>query len=80
MKKTIRIEIDIDDKYVEKWNKDFLNYHTTLYKDEEKGRKALEENPLEKAIAHQIEDWLENYQDGLLCCNACVEELNEYNN
>lgn len=76
MKKTIRIEIEIDDEYVEKWNEDFLNYHTNLYKNKEKAQKALEENPLEKVIGHQIEDFLENYQEGLLSCNSYVEGSN----
>lgn len=76
MKKTIRVEIEIDDKYVEEWNKDFLSYHTKLYRSEEKGKKALEENPLEKGIALQIKSFLENYQYGLLSCNAHVEESN----
>ena len=35
MKKIIKIEIEIDDEYIKKWNKDFLNYHTNLYKNEE---------------------------------------------
>jgi hypothetical protein len=73
MKRVITVEIEIDDKYVEEWNKRFQDYHTNLYKIEEKGKKALEENPLEKVIVHQVEDWLENYQDGLLYCNTYVE-------
>ena len=63
-------------KYVKKWNKDFLSYHTNLYKNEEKVQKALEENPLEKAIGHSIEDYLENYQEGLLSCNSYIEGSN----
>ena len=42
MKKIIKIEIEIDDEYIKKWNKDFLNYHTNLYKNEEKAQKILE--------------------------------------
>ena len=76
MKKTIRIEIEIDDEYVEKWNKDFLSYHASLYKNEEKAQKTLEENPLQKAIGHQIEDFLENYYEGLLSCDSYVEGSN----
>lgn len=76
MKKIIRIEIEIDDEYVKKWNKDFLNYHANLYKNEEKAQNALEENPLEKAIGHQIEDFLENYYEGLLSCDSYVEDSN----
>ena len=76
MKRTIRIGIEIDDKYVEKWNKDFLNYHTNLYKNEERAQKALEENPLERAIGRQIEDFLENHQEGLLSCDSYVEGSN----
>ena len=74
MKKIIKIEIEIDDEYVKRWNKDFLNYHTDLYKNEEKAQKALEENPLEKAIGHSIEDYLDHYQDGLLYCDSYIEE------
>ena len=74
MKKTIKIEIKIDDEYVKKWNKDFLNYHTDLYKNEEKAQKALKENPLEKAIGHSIEDYLDHYQEGLLYCDSYIEE------
>lgn len=74
MKKIIKIEIKIDDEYVKKWNKDFLNYYTDLYKNEEKAQKALEENPLEKAIGRSIEDYLENYQEGLLYCDSYIEE------
>ena len=70
MKAIINVEIELDNKYVEKWNKDFLNYHTSLYKSEEKGKKALEENPIEKAIASQIEDWLYNYQEGIKECET----------
>lgn len=76
MKKIIKIEIEIDDEYIKKWNKDFLNYHTNLYKNEEKAQKILEENPLEQAIGHSIEDYLENYQEGLLSCNSYIEESN----
>ena len=76
MKKIIKIEIEIDDEYVKKWNKDFLNYHTDLYKNEEKAQKTLEENPLEQAIGESIEDYLENYQEGLLSCNYYIEESN----
>ena len=74
MKKIIKIEIEIDDEYVKKQNKDFLNYHTDLYKNEEKAQKALEENPLEKAIGRSIEDYLDHYQDGLLYCDSYIEE------
>ena len=74
MKKIIKIEIEIDDEYVKKWNKDFLNYHTDLYKNEEKAQKALEENPLEMAIGHSIEDYLDHYQDGLLYCDSYIED------
>ena len=76
MKKIIKIEIEIDDEYVKKWNKDFLNYHTNLYKNEEKAQKILEKNPLEQVIGHSIEDYLENYQEGLLSCNSYIEEPN----
>ena len=74
MKKIIKIEIEIDDEYVKKWNKDFLNYHTDLYKNEEKAQKALEENPLEKGIWHSIEDYLDHFQEGLLYCDSYIEE------
>ena len=74
MKKIIKIEIEIDDEYVKKWNKDFLNYHTDLYKNEEKAQKVLEENPLEMAIGHSIEDYLDHYQEGLLYCDSYIEE------
>ena len=74
MKKIIKIEIEIDDEYVKKWNKDFLNYHTDLYKNEEKAQKALEENPLENAIGRSIEDYLDHYQEGLLYCDSYIEE------
>ena len=76
MKKIIKIEIEIDDEYIKKWNKDFLNYHTNLYKNEEKAQKILEKNPLEQVIRHSIEDYLENYQEGLLSCNSYIEEPN----
>lgn len=76
MKKVIKIEIEIDDEYVKKWNEDFLSYHTDLYKNEEKAQKALEENPLEKSIGSAIEDYLDNYQEGLLYCNSYIEESN----
>ena len=76
MKKIIKIEIEIDDDYVKKWNKDFLNYHTNLYKNEEKAQKILEQNPLEQVIGHSIEEYLENYQEGLLSCNSYIEEPN----
>ncbi len=76
MKKIIKIEIEIDDEYIKKWNKDFLNYHTNLYKNEEKTQKILEQNPLEQVIGHSIEDYLENYQEGLLSCNSYIEEPN----
>ena len=76
MKKIIKIEIEIDDEYIKKWNKDFLHYHTNLYKNEEKAQKTLEENPLEQAIGESIEDYLENYQEGLLSCNYYIEESN----
>ena len=76
MKKIIKIEIEIDDEYIKKWNKDFLNYHTNLYKNEEKAQKILEQNPLEQVIGHLIEDYLENYQEGLLSCNSYIEEPN----
>lgn len=76
MKKIIKIEIEIDDEYIKKWNKDFLNYHTNLYKNEEKAQKILEQNPLEQVIGHSIEYYLENYQEGLLSCNSYIEEPN----
>ena len=76
MKKIIKIEIEIDDEYVKKWNEDFLNYHASLYKNEEKAQKILEENPLETAIGESIEDYLENYQEGLLSCKYYIEESN----
>ena len=76
MKKIIKIEIEIDDEYIKKWNKDFLNYHTNLYKNEEKAQKILEKNPLERFIGHSMEDYLENYQEGLLSCNSYIEEPN----
>ena len=76
MKKIIKIEIEIDVEYIKKWNKDFLNYHTNLYKNEEKAQKILEQNPLEQVIGHSIEDYLENYQEGLLSCNSYIEEPN----
>lgn len=72
MKRTIKVEIEIDDKYVEEWNQNFLNYHINLYKSEENAKQILAENPLEKAIADEIEDYLENNQDGLLSCNTYV--------
>ena len=76
MKKIIKIEIEIDDEYIKKWNKDFLNYHTNLYKNEEKAQKILEKNPLEQVIGHSIGDYLEHYQEGLLSCNSYIEEPN----
>lgn len=76
MKKIIKIEIEIDDEYIKEWNKDFLNYHTNLYKNEEKAQKILEQNPLEQVIGHSIEDYLENSQEGLLSCNSYIEEPN----
>lgn len=73
MKKIIKIEIEIDDAYVEEWNENFLKYHTGLYQDEEKARRALEENPIEKLIASKIEDYIENNHEGLIFCNTYIE-------
>jgi hypothetical protein len=77
MKAKILVEIELNDEYVEKWNKNFQDYHTDLYKSEEKGKKALEENPIEKGIASQIEDWVYNYQDGIVNCKATVIRKND---
>ena len=74
MKKIIKVEIELDDTYVKEWSEDFLKYHTGLYQDEEKARRVLEENPVEKSIAHDIEDYLENYQEGLISCDTYIEE------
>lgn len=73
MKKIIKVEIEIDDAYVKKWNKNFLKYHTGLYQDEDKARKALEENPIEKLIASKIEDYINNNHVGLISCNTYIE-------
>jgi len=73
MKKIIKVEIEIDDAYVKKWDENFLKYHTDLYQDENKARKALEENPVEKLIASKIEDYIENNHEGLIFCNTYIE-------
>lgn len=73
MKKIIQIEVEIDDSFVEKWNKDFIDYHTTLYKSEEKAIEALKENPIEKAIADWITDFAIN-EDGIIKCKTKILE------
>lgn len=76
MKATINIEIELDDKYVEEWNERFKNYHASLYKSEEKGIQALKENPIENAIATEIEDYLDNSVSGVLRSEAKVIRTN----
>lgn len=74
MKKIIKVEIELDDAYVKKWNENFLKYHTDLYQDEDKARRALEENPVEKLIASQIKDYIENNYEGLISYDTYIEE------
>lgn len=77
MKAIISVEIELDDKYVEEWNEDFKNYHARLYKSEEKGIQALKENPIENAIAAEIEDYLDNSVAGVLRTEAKVISTND---
>lgn len=74
MKATIQIEVDIDDQYVEDWKKRFLDFHTTLYKSEEKAMQALKENSLVKSIAIEIEDYATNVYGVIRCNTKIVEE------
>lgn len=76
MKTAINIEIELDDKYVEEWNENFKNFHAELYKSEEKGIQALKENPIENAIATEIEDYLDNSVSGVLRSEAKVIRTN----
>jgi len=77
MKAIISVEIELDDKYVEEWNENFKNYHARLYKNEEKGIQALKENPIENAIATEIEDYLDNSVAGVLRSEAKVISTND---
>lgn len=72
MKRTIKVEIEISDKYIENWNKNHIEYYTSLYKNEEKAKKVVEENPLEKAIAIDVEHYIGNYYGEVMNCNAYV--------
>lgn len=74
MKATIQIEVEIDDQYVENWKKRFLDYHTTLYKSEEKAMQALKENPIEKTLADDIADYVTNVYGVIRCNTKIVEE------
>ena len=51
MKKQIKVEIELSDEYVEKWENDYLRYHLNLYNDLNKAQETLKSNPIEKAIA-----------------------------
>lgn len=73
MKRTIKLELEINDEYVKQWSKNYFEYHKNLYHgDEEKARKILEENPLEKAIGHEIEDYVVNSIEGVSYCTSTV--------
>ena len=67
MKMSIQMTIELDDKYVETWNERSVSYYTLLYKSEELGLQALEENPITKAIADEIEDYVENMHGVTKC-------------
>ena len=62
MKTTLKVEVEIDDEFVKEYNDNSLAYHTTLYKgDKERAEKTLKENPVEKALAQELEDDISNY-------------------
>lgn len=70
MKKQIKVEIELSDEYVEKWENDYLRYHLNLYNDLNKAQETLKSNPIEKAIAQDIEDYLMNSESGIIRCNV----------
>jgi len=71
MKVVITTEIEIDDNYVDKRNNQYKRYYKSFgYKSAEE---ALKKYPLERGIANLIEDCLNHEQEGLLYCNAYVE-------
>ena len=70
MKKQIKVEIELSDEYVEKWENDYLRYHLNLYNDLNKAQETLKSNPIEKAIAQDIEVYLMNSVSGIIRCNV----------
>ena len=74
MKTTIRVEIEIDDEYVDKRNNN-LKRNYRCFGDKYKNEKeALKNYPLEKGIADIIEDCLRHKQEGILFCKTYVEK------
>ena len=75
MKRIIKLELEINDDYVKQYSDDFLRYHINLYNgDEEKARQILKENPIEKAIANEIEENVVDYISGVSHCEATIVE------
>ena len=72
MKAVIAVEIEIDDEYLEKRNNDLQRNYKCCNKYKS-GEDALKNYPLERGIADIIEDCLRHKQEGLLYCNAYVE-------
>ena len=73
MKRIIKLELEINDDYVKQWSDDIIRYHTNLYNgDVEKARQTLKENPVEKAIANEIEENVVDYISGVSHCKATV--------
>ena len=73
MKRIIKLKLEINDDYIKQWSDDILRYHTNLYNgDEEKARQTLKENPVEKAIANEIEEYVVDYISGVSHCKATV--------
>lgn len=76
MKTTIRVEIEIDDEYVDKRNNILKRNYRCFgdkYKSEEE---ALKKYPLEKGISDIIEDCLRHKQEGILFCKTYAERSN----
>ena len=64
MKKTISFEIEFKDEYVKDWENRYLDFHTKLYKDKGMAEKMLAENPIENAVANELEDYMMNAFEG----------------
>ena len=74
MKYCYKVEVEVDDEYVESWTQNYMDYHVKLYNgDRERARKMITDYPLEASIASDIESSLVN-SSGIKTVKVNIEE------
>ena len=68
MKLDLKVNLEIDDKEIESWTQNQIEYYNLIYNgDQDKTAQTLKENSFEKAVMEEIWGLIMNYGEYLDC-------------